>query len=467
MDYWLLVKVINNCGDVLSDREIYNDCMMNVVNKFLLAFGESTNLERDELSDYLAYCTVGLSNSKRWLSNIVPADLLGLSLKKAVEIISTLSESGIFYDSFPDVIESPNYGHHWGRLANYIEINNRAIAVMDNGCTCRGIESAIKLLPAIPPSAKSWANCVILSQIWQNIYGDAYEKGPFEENSIYGIRLNTTYSDNIINYSIVDKITPEEQLKAFNDLAHFRGIKTGFRHVISADQIKIATSQGDITFSWDNPEHVEIYINECVKLMNLGFECMFIDSAKHIGGYDMWNYTGVGALPEYHQMQHILHEIRHRSRKPCISFVGEKSSDDFERYRLMGLNAGTDYITGDDFEAVKNLSERFKYNRIYAPGVEISNDNNEGGMSYEQRLNRINSALFGFYTASDKLPSFMQMDDLFPLRYDTNTHHLMMVNSSYSQDGTEFSHWQNLFARDDGKFYNHRVGELFAHALNL
>ncbi len=441
--------------------------MENCVNKFLKALGEDTNLERDAFSEYIAFYGLGDTYSKRWLANIVPADVLRLSLKEAVNIIATLSESGYFYNKFPDYIYPPDYGHNWGRLANYIEINNRAIAYMDNGCTCRGIESAIKLLPAIPPSAKSWANCIILSQIWQNIFGDAYEKGPFEENSIYGIRLNTAYSDNIINYSIIDKITPEEQLRAFNDLAHFRGIKTGFRHVISADQIKIATPEGDVTFRWDNPEHQEIYINECVKLMTLGFECMFIDSAKHIGGYDMQNYTGVGALPGYEQMQYILYEIRRRSGNPAISFVGEKSSDDFERYRLMGLNAGTDYITGDDFYAVRELSERLKYNRIYAPGVEVSNDNNEGGMSYEQRLNRINTSLFGFYLGSDKLPSFMQMNDLFPLRYDTNTHHIMMTNPSYSTDGTALSHWENLFAGEDGRYYNFKAGELFAHALNL
>ncbi len=440
---------------------------LNVVNKLLIALGENIKLNKDDFANYIAFQGVGGAYNKRWLANIVPADLLKLSVKDAVNIIATLSEGGMFYEEFPDYIESPNYGHNWGRLANYIELNNRAIAYMDYGCTCMGIHSCIKLLPAIPPSAKSWANCVILSQIWQNIFGDAYEKGPFEENSIYGIRLNTTYSDNIIDYSIVDKISPEEQLKAFNDLAHFRGIKTGFRHVISADQIKIGTPTGDIGFSWDNPEHTELYINECVKLMNLGFECMFIDSAKHIGGYDMQNYTGVGALPEYGQMQYILHEIRKRSCKPCISFVGEKSSDDFERYRFMGLNAGTDYINGDDFYAVRQLSERIKYNRVYAPGVEVSNDNNEGGMSYEQRLNRINTALFGFYLASDKLPSFMQMGDLFPLRYDTNTHHLMMTNPSYSTDGTALSHWQNLFAWDDGRNYNRKAGELFAHALNL
>ena len=61
----------------------------------------------------------------------------------------------------------------------------------------------------------------------------------------------------------------------------------------------------------------------------------------------------------------------------------------------------------------------------------------------------------------------MQMDDLFPLRYDTNTHHLMMTNSSYSTDGSTLSHWENLFAKDDGRLYNKLVGELFAYALGM
>lgn len=441
---------------------------MNCVNKFLDALGETTNLRKDDFSNYIAFHGIGNAYGKRWLGNIVPADLLKLSVKKSVEIMTTLSESGVFYNKFPDNIKTPNYGDKWGRLANYIEINNRAIGVMDNGCTCKGILNCIKLLPTIPPSAKSFANCIILSQIWQNIYGDAYEKGVFEENSLYGIRLNTNYSDNIIDYSIVDKISPEEQLKAFVDLAHFRGIKVGFRHVISADQIKIArTHKDDEIFNWHNSEHVEIYIKECVKLMNLGFECMFIDSAKHIGGYDMGNYTGVGALPDYHQMQYILHEIRARSCKTDISFVGEKSSDDFERYRNMGLNAGTDYITGDNFNAVRDLSEKLKYQRDYAPGVEVTNDNYEGGLSYEQKLNRINTALFAYRQPSDKLPSFMQMDDLFPLRYDTTTHRLMMTNPTFSQDGSAQSHYENLFAKDDGREYNRKVGELFAWAVNM
>ena len=65
------------------------------------------------------------------------------------------------FSVFPDNIETPNYGDKWGVRANYIEINNRAIAEMDGNRTKNGILSSIKILPAIPPSAKSWANCII------------------------------------------------------------------------------------------------------------------------------------------------------------------------------------------------------------------------------------------------------------------------------------------------------------------
>ena len=439
--------------------------MNNCVNDLLKAFNFDCELKVCNLFDSKIYHSLGCAVSKKWVGNIVPSELLNCNLKEIIDLIVTLSEGFYFYKNFPDFIETPNYGDNWGRFANYFELNNRAIAIMNDNKTCCGIINSIKILPAIPPSAKSWANCVILSQIFPNIYGDGYSKSPDVENSIYALKLNTSYSGNIIDYNISDKISPENQFRAFCDLAHFRGLKVGFRMVISADQMKVVYDDYEETFSWDNNEHVEIYINECTKLMNLGFEAMFVDSAKHIGGFDMQNYTGVGALPSYHQAQYIFNEIRKRSGKTNISFVGEKSSSDFERYRYMGLNAGTDYITGDDFYKVRELSESLKYLRDYAPGVEIENDNYEGGISYEQRLNRISTALFGFYHASDKLPSFMQMNDLFPLRYDTNTHHIMMTNPNYSFDGSAKSHIENLFSKADGANYNHKVGEIFAHAL--
>jgi len=437
---------------------------MNYVNKLLNALGENTELQPDKWTIEHQY----VSGIKKWIANILPSELLSRTTKEAVDSIVTLCECYEFYKNFPDKIETPNYGDKWGTLANYIEINNRSIAEMNDQNCKNGILSTIKLLPAIPPSAKSWANCIILSQIFPNIYGDGYNKAPWEENSIYGIKLNAGYSANIMDFDICLKISPEEQFAALNDLAHFHGLKTGFRTVISADQIKIAyPDKDDITFDWKNPEHLELFISEHVKLMKLGFEAIFIDSAKHIGGYDMENYTGVGALPEYNQMQYILHEIRSRSGMTTLSFVGEKSTGDFERYKNLGLNSGTAFIEPDNYDDVKHWSQKLKYEREYTPGIEVSNDNDTGGRSYEERLNRIHNSLFGYEYPSDKLPSFMQMEDLFPLRYDTNTHHLMMANPSYSTDGTPESHWENLFTKDDGREYNKKTAELFIHALNL
>jgi len=438
---------------------------MNYVNKLLKAYNYSTKLTKAQNFKNKIYKAINCP--KKWIGNIVPSEVLNVDLKESINLIATLSENEIFFEDFPDTILTPNYGDNWGRFANYIEINNRAIGKMNQNKSCCGIINSIKLLVAIPPSAKSWANCIILSQIFPNIFGDGYSKAPDIENSIYGIKLNCGYSGNIINFDIQNKITQDEQLKAFNDLAHFRGIKTGFRTVISADQIKVAYPDKEVGFDWNNDEHLEIYINEHVKLINLGFEAIFVDSAKHIGGYDMQNYEGIGALPEYHKAQYIFHEIRSRSNCTTVAIVGEKTNDDFIRYENLGMNAGTDFIFGDDFEQVRSLSEKMKYNRQYAPGVTVENDNYGGGITYEQRLNRINSALFGYYQASDKLASFMQTNDLFPLRYDTNTHHIMMSNPNYSTDGSAKSHIENLFALDDGRNYNHKVCEVFSHALCL
>lgn len=442
---------------------------MNFVNKLLQSLGENIDMQ----PNIWAIDHQFVSGMRKWIANIVPAELLKQSVKDTIEILITLSQDGIFYTQFPNKIETPNYGDNWGVSANYIEINNRAIAQMEineaGEHICRnGLLSTIKLLPAIPPSAKSWANCVILSQIFPNIYGDGFYKSAQEENSIYGIKLGTDYSKNIIDYDIADKIYPLEQFVAFNDLAHFHGLKTGFRTVISADQIKVVQSDGsDVTFDWNNDEHFNLFLNSHIELINTGFEAIFIDSAKHIGGYDMANYTGVGALPSYEQMQYIIHEIRSRSGKTHLSFVGEKSSGDFARYENLGLSTGTGFIEPNDFHTVRDSAVNYKYSKNYSPGVEVSNDNDLGGRSYEQRLHRINNSLFAYEYPSDKLASFMQMEDLFPLRYDTNTHHLMMANPSYSTDGTPQSHWENLFAKDDGREYNKKAAELFAHSLNL
>ena len=437
---------------------------MNYVNKLLQVLDENIVLEPDALTSEYQY----IAGEKKWVANIVPAELLKRSIKDAVNSLMTLNQDGNFYKVFPDEISTPDYGDNWGVTANYIEINNRSIAEMTGNICKNGLMSTIKLLPAIPPSAKSWANCIILSQIFPNIYGDGYNKPAEEENSIYGIKLNSDYSKNIINYDIADKISPFEQFRAFNNLANFHGLKTGFRTVISADQMKIVQSDGsDINFDWNNGEHFNIFLNSHIELINLGFEAIFIDSAKHIGGYDMGNYTGVGALPSYEQMQYIIHAIRSRTGNTHLSFVGEKSTGDFARYENLGLSTGTGFIEPNDFHTVRDEAVNYKYSKNYSPGIEVSNDNDTGGRSYEERLHRINNSLFAYEFPSDKLASFMQMEDLFPLRYDTNTHHLMMSNPSYSTDGTKESHWENLFAKDDGRNYNKKVAELFVHSLNL
>lgn len=437
---------------------------MNIINKFLRALNEDTQISKDDWTLQHQF----ISGMKKWVANVVPSELLKRSVKDAINSLVTLSEDGIFYEQFPNIINSPDYGDNWGVNANYIEINNRAIAQMEGDKCKNGLMNTIKLLPAIFPSAKSWANCIILSQIFPNIFGDGYNKPPEVENSIYGLKLNCGYSKNIINFDIIDKISAYEQFKVFNTLANFHGLKTGFRTIISADQIKVVQKDGsDITFDWNNSEHFELFLKAHIELINSGFEAIFIDSAKHIGGYDMGNYTGVGALPSYEQMQYIIHEIRVQTKNTHLSFIGEKSTGDFERYKNLGLSTGTGFIEPDDFHTVKDSAINYKYSKEYSPGVEISNDNDTGGRSYEERLRRINNSLFAYEFPSDKLASFMQMEDLFPLRYDTNTHHLMMSNPNYSQNNTPQSHYENLFALEDGRNYNKQVGELIVHSLNL
>ena len=125
-----------------------NNELMNTVNKLLKALGHNTTLHYDNWTKEHEY----ISGKKKWIANILPYQLLRRSVKKAVESIVTLCECDEFFQKFPENIESPNYGDKWGRLANYIEINNRAIAEMHRDITKNGILSSIKILPAIPPS---------------------------------------------------------------------------------------------------------------------------------------------------------------------------------------------------------------------------------------------------------------------------------------------------------------------------
>lgn len=472
IEYKKEIYLVKNYDRTISDllyERFWEDA--TPVNKMLKSMYGTTLLGYDEWANERAYIGIDYAYKKKWIANVLPSTLLNRTFKEAVESISTLSESGDFYEKVPKNINPPDYGDKWGRNANYIEINNRTIAKMQNERCSEGILSAIKLLPAIPPSARSWANCVILSQIFPNIFGDGYNKEPWTENSLYGIRLNAGYSDNVVSYSLEygdNPVSPQDQIRAFNDLAHMRGLKTGFRMLVSEDQLKIAHPVSpDEQFRWENAEHLQLFINANVEAIKLGFDSIFFDSLKHVNGHEWHFYTGVGRTPDYEQMQYIFYEIRRRSERTDLSFVGERCDWDINRYKNMGLTAGTAWGDADDFEDIKRWSKMYKHSREYAPGPEVSNDNDEGGSTYEERLNKLRSCLFGYEHPCDKLPSFMQMHDLFPLRYDTNTHHLMMCNPSYSGFGDPHSHWNNLFTKDDGKLHNHRMSEIFAYALNM
>ena len=74
-----------------------------------------------------------IMNNTGSYSFIVAIEATKHDIKKAVEAIFTLSESGKFHRYVPANIQSPDFGDKWGRNANYIEINNRTIAKMKDG----------------------------------------------------------------------------------------------------------------------------------------------------------------------------------------------------------------------------------------------------------------------------------------------------------------------------------------------
>lgn len=401
---------------------------------------------------------------KRWVAGVEPKELLNRSLGDAINSILTLQYGDDIPNKIPSNIKTPNYGDNWGRHANYIEINNRALGEMYGNRTNSSILGAIKMLPAIPPSHDKWANCLLVSQLYPNIWGDGWNNNG--ENSLYGIKLEYERpSDNIGWVKIGNKVfTPEEQIKAFNDLAHLRGFKTSFRMLISEDQLKLGDSG---QFRWNNPSHVEAFIIACCKGIELGFDGIFFDSLKHVGGYDWGHYAGVGAVPSYDQMAYILAEIRSRTGRTDLSFSGEKAEGDTLRYKNMGVSAGASQMSANSVDEVKNCAHSQAWCNDFAWGPVVSDDNDEGTICYSDRMNKINSALFGYDSAAEKLPSFMQMHDLFPLNYGTNTHELMLQNLNFSSDGTPKSHYDNLFASGAvEKNYRKGVNEKFAWAYN-
>lgn len=389
------------------------------------------NIYKDDETEYNMYRT---PCGKNWVTTN-PENLLKRSPEQAIQSICTLNNH---YD-IPSYILSPNYGDKWGRRANYIEINPRTIAMAHGDEKQEGLLNLIKLLPAIPPSSKSYANCVILSQLYPTM-GSQYDNKT-GEHSLYTVDLHSGISKNLTSRNLSrgkERMGDDEQVKAFNDLAHIRGLKTGIRMPLSEGQMTVQGRE----FNWDKDE--KAFIDACCWAVELGFDSIFFDSGKHVGDYDMGYYCGVGRVPNYKQMQYITSQIREKTGRNDISFVAEKANDD-TRFNNIGYSAGTDWGRADDFNSVMHEYKKQAWNDEYASGPIISDDNDDGSMDFNTRLNRVKNAFNAYENVSYRLPTFMQMTDLFPLSPYHNTHELMMKSINTTTYGDLDSAYNNIF----------------------
>lgn len=400
------------------------------------------NICKDNETEYNTYHT---GSNKRWVTTN-PENLLKRSPEQAIQSICTLNDN---YE-IPSYILSPNYGDKWGRRANYIEINPRTVALTKGNEKQEGLLNIIKLLPAIPPSSKSYANCIILSQLYPTMGN--HDDNKTGDRSLYTVDLHSGISQNLTSRNLSrghDRMGDDEQVKAFNDLAHIRGLKTGFRMPLSEGQM---TVQGR-SFNWDKDE--KAFIDACCWAVELGFDAIFFDSAKHVGDWDMGNYCGNGRVPNFQQMQYITSQIRSKTGRNDIALIGEKC-DNNTRFNEMGLTAGNDWGRADNFQSVMHEFKQQRWNDEYAAGPIISDDNDNGSMSFETRLNRIKNAFNAYEDVSYRLPTYMQMADIFPLSPYTNTHEQMMKSENRSSFGDIESAYNNIF-NTSGDAYNYRM----------
>ena len=435
-----LSEVTSFDGDGLTNMAVYNRANISFrgyygdrqpAKKLFWILTGRNNICKDNETDTHTYCTSG---GKKW-STLNPEDLLKRTPEQAIQSICTLNEN---YE-LPSYVLSPNYGDKWGRRANYIEINPRLVAMAQGDEKQEGLLNVIKLLPAIPPSSKSYANCVILSQLYPTKGNKNDNK--VGENSLYTVDLHSGISKNLTSKNLSrnnQRMGDDEQVKAFNDLAHIRGLKTGIRMPLSEGQI---TVQGR-PFNWDKDE--KAFIDACCWAVELGFDAIFFDSAKHVGDYDMGNYCGEGRVPNYQQMQYITSQIREKTGRNDISLIGEKCTDD-NRFNNLGYTAGNDWGKADNFDSVMHEFRKQSWNDEYAAGPIISDDNDCGELSFETRLNRIKNAFNAYEDVGYRLPTYMQMADIFPLSPYTNTHEQMMRSENRSAYGDVESGYNNIF----------------------
>lgn len=455
-----------------NDFEIFDKSIANI-NRALISnisfkgyFGDSQPVKKlfwnltgrnDVYEDNWTNEHIYQVKNKKWV-NAPVNELLKRTPEQAVQSIMTLTKPNDSYPYIPDYIPTPDFGDKWGRKANYIEINPRTVAKYNNGRSTEGLFGVMKLLPAIPTSFGKVANCIVLSELYPALWG--------EDASLYGVNLHTNQqiSDTLLSEGLYGKMGADEQVKAFNDLAHLLGFKTGFRMPVLSGEINI---QGR-GFNWDNPNDRKSYTDALVWGLELGFDCVYFDSAKHVIDKDCM-YQGLGDTPNAQQFAEVMYYARKNSHKDSVSFVGEKCNDNY-RYKDIGLSAGTDWGKADDFNSVLWESQKQSSSDEYAAGAEVSNDNDYGNISYEQRLNRLNSVLFAYDNTDKKLPSYMQINDIFPLSPYTNTHEQMEHKKQMTAyDGWQEceKHWNGVFNNSEpSREYTQNVYHLFEHYIN-
>lgn len=447
-------------ADGMNNLAIYNKAKINFkgyhgdkqpAKKLFWILTGRNEIYKDNETEQRTYHT---GCEKKWVTTN-PEDLLKRTPEQAIQSICTLNDN---YE-IPSYILSPNYGDKWGRRANYIEINPRTIALTQGDEKQEGLLNMIKLLPAIPPSSKSYANCVVLSQLYPTKGGNDNKIG---DRSLYTVDLHSGISPNLTSRTLErngERMGDDEQVKAFNDLAHIRGLKTGIRMPLSEGQM---TVQGR-PFNWDKDE--KAFIDACCWAVELGFDSIFFDSAKHVGDYDMGNYYGEGRIPNYQQMQYITSQIREKTGRNDISIIGEKCTDD-SRFQNLGYTAGNDWSKADDFNSVMHEYKKQRHNDDYAAGPVISDDNDWGELNFETRLNRIKNAFNGYEDISYRLPTYMQMADIFPLSPYTNTHEQMMKSENRSTFGDIESGYNNIFNTSSEAYdYRMNVYKEFANSI--
>jgi hypothetical protein len=253
------------------------------LNKILNALQEADYKYDDTFLKSTMWNGQAESHGKRWLVTN-PADLLKRSVVDSIHDIRTM----LHLDSIPENIKTPQVsGDNWGRRANYIEIIPRVLGQPrrdSNGLILMrdGMLGAIKMLPSIPSVSDGSPTCLLLCGVLPTMMGDGYAQGHKEESSLYTMDIDKGLSLDLSSDTCEAKgISTEDQVEAFNDLAHLRGLKTGVFLVISEDQIKV---NGE-PFRW-NEENIEKFIKRLCDLVNLGFDAFYFDSALHIGGMD-------------------------------------------------------------------------------------------------------------------------------------------------------------------------------------